>query len=92
MARGRGRGPLGGLGKLPTPRDALNIRIDAPNRFRIDAPNIRIDAPNIRIDAPNRFRKDAPNIFVLQKHDIFPEITDSFYICNILLKIFMGGN
>ena len=53
-ARGRGRGPLGSLGKLPTPRDAPNIRIDAPNRFRIDAPNIRIDAPNICIDAPSR--------------------------------------
>ena len=52
---GRGQGPLGpkplgGLGKLPTPRDAPNIRIDAPNRFRIDAPNIRIDAPNRSID------------------------------------------
>ena len=49
--------------KVPTPGDAPNIRIDAPNRFRIDAPNIRIDAPNIRID--------APNIFVWQRHDIF---------------------
>ena len=44
---GRGRGPLGGLGKLPTPRDAPNIRIDAPNGFRIDAPmRFRIDAFN----------------------------------------------
>ena len=58
IPRSWGRGPLGSLGKLPTPRD-----IDAPNRFRIDAPNTRIDAPNIRID--------APNIFVWQKHDIF---------------------
>ena len=31
--RGRGRGPLRSLGKLPAPRHAPNIRIHAPNRF-----------------------------------------------------------
>ena len=61
-AGGPGPGPAWELGKATYSQRCTQLRIDAPNCFRIDAPNIRIDAPNIRIDAPNRFRIDAPNI------------------------------